>query len=185
MKFESVVSYRAGIYLDPYISFSASSQLTRSYSYSDETKQPISDLLDPLYLTEAFGLGYSTGKIFKTRLGLSLKQTFTDDFPQPFSDDPETPEVEKRKSEIGMESVSQFEFDLSENLRLSSELELFSNMKSISEVDVKWTNLLSARVAKYVDVTLSVDVLYDKDISVKRQIRQSLAIGLTYSAGDD
>jgi len=185
VKFESVVSYRAGIYLDPYISFSASSQLTRSYSYSDETKQPISDLLDPLYLTEAFGLGYSTGKIFKTRLGLSLKQTFTDDFPQPFSDDPETPEVAKRKSEIGMESVSQFEFDLSENLRLSSELELFSNMKSISEVDVKWTNLLSARVAKYVDVTLSVDVLYDKDISVKRQIRQSLAIGLTYSAGDD
>jgi hypothetical protein len=36
-------------------------------------------------------------------------------------------------------------------------------------------------VDKYVDVTLNIKMVYDKDVSKKRQLKQALALGLTYS----
>ena len=70
---------------------------------------------------------------------------------------------------------------LSENLLFTSKLELFPNLEASNEIDVAWDNLLAAKVQECVTVNLSVKILYDRDVSKKRQLRQSLAIGLTYA----
>ena len=64
---------------------------------------------------------------------------------------------------------------------LTSKLELFSNLESFQQIDVKWDTILSAKVARYVDVNLNVKLFYDRDISRKRQLKQALTLGLTYT----
>jgi cytochrome c oxidase assembly protein Cox11 len=51
----------------------------------------------------------------------------------------------------------------------------------LDEVDIKWDNIFSAKISKYIDVNLNVKLFYDKDISEDRQLKQSLALGLTYT----
>jgi hypothetical protein len=62
-----------------------------------------------------------------------------------------------------------------------TKLQLFSNLNRVDEIDVNWDNLFSAKVAEYLSVTLSIVLVYDKDISLQRQLKQTLAVGLTYS----
>jgi hypothetical protein len=40
---------------------------------------------------------------------------------------------------------------------------------------------VTAKVHQYVNVTLNVRLLYDADVSAKRQVKQALALGLSYA----
>jgi len=55
------------------------------------------------------------------------------------------------------------------------------NFKGVEEIDGRWENLLTAQVAKYLNVNFGFEVLYDKDMDDSRQIKQNVAIGLNYS----
>jgi hypothetical protein len=137
--------------------------------------------VDPGYFTQSTGVGRKFGDILQSRLGFSVKETVTDDYPVPYADDPNTEEIEKTKTETGMESVTDLSLTLGENLLFESKLELFSNLEATNEIDVTWDNLLTAKVEEYLSVTLNVRLFYDRDISRTRQIKESVAIGLTYS----
>ncbi|MDA0710881.1 MAG: hypothetical protein O3B73_11800 [bacterium] len=63
---------------------------------------------------------------------------------------------------------------------MSSELTVFSSLKALNETDVNWENLFTAKVAKYVSVTLAVDAVYDRDTIHKWQLREVLSAGFTY-----
>ena len=180
--FESVFTYKVLNSINPYASVTALTQFTAGYDYTVDPKVKISNFMDPGYFTEAIGMEYKTSETFKTRFGLAMKQTVADDFAALWSDDPETDnEVETLRNEIGFESVTDFEYQLSELIIYVTKLELFSNVKRFDEIDVRWDNLFSAKVAEYISVSLNVKLYYDKDISLKRQLKQSLAVGLTYS----
>lgn len=182
IRLESVFSYKLGVLVNPFLSATGETQFAKGYQYSDTGKTAISDFMDPAYFTQSAGVGFSPDDAFKTRLGAALKETFTQDFPKPYADDPETPDViEKIKVEVGIESVSEFSRKLAENILLSSNLQLFSNLVSFQEIDVRWDNIITAKVAKYVDVTFNLKLFYDRNISKKRQIKQALALGLTYT----
>ncbi len=181
IKLESVFTYKMNLYVNPYLAATAETQFAKGYNYTDTGKMAISNFMDPAYFTQSAGLGFSPNEQIKTRLGAALKETITDKYPVPYADDPETSEIEKTKVEFGAESVTDFSRKLAENILLTSKLELFSNLKSFDQIDVKWDTILSAKVAKYVDVTFNVKLFYDKDISKKRQLKQMLALGLTYS----
>ncbi len=181
IKLESVFTYKLGVYVNPYLAATAETQFTRGYDYALQPARAISDFLDPGYFTQSAGLGIEPVKGLKTRIGAALKETYTRNFPQPYADDPNTPTVEKTKVEVGAESVTDFSWKLSETTLFTSKLELFSNLKALDQVDVRWDNLLSAKVAKYLNVNFNVKLFYDKDISRKRQLKQALTIGLTYS----
>jgi hypothetical protein len=58
---------------------------------------------------------------------------------------------------------------------------MFSNLEAINEVDVNWDNLISAKVSEYINVSFNLNLFYDRDISLSRQLKQTLAVGLTYS----
>jgi hypothetical protein len=182
IKIETVYTYKAGFFVDPYVAGTAQTQFSTGYLYEDTGKTAVSGFLDPGYFIESLGVGRSYGEVLKSRLGLAVKETVTDKYPIPYADDPETEdEIEKTRVEYGMESVTDLSLTLSETLILTSRLELFSNLEASNEIDVSWDSLLAAKVHEYVTVGLNVQVSYDRDISKKRQLKQSLAIGLTYT----
>jgi hypothetical protein len=182
IKLETVYTYKAGFFVDPYVAATAQTQFSKGYEYFDSDKTAISDFLDPGYFTQSAGVGRSHRDVVRSRLGFAVKETVTDKYPIPYADDPETQdEIEDTKVETGMESVTDLSLNLGENLLFISKLELFSNLEASNEIDVTWDNLLMAKVSKYVSVDLNVKLFYDRDISKKRQLKQSLAIGLTYA----
>ena len=182
IKFETVYTYKAGFFVDPYVAATAETQFAKGYKYEDQdaSKTAVSDFLDPGYFTQSIGVGRSYRDIVKSRLGFAVKETISKDYR--YADDPETEnKVENTRVEPGMESVTDLSLTLSESLLFTSALGLFSNLEASNEIDVAWMNLLAAKVHEYFVVGLNFQLRYDRDVSKKRQIRQSLAIGLTYA----
>jgi hypothetical protein len=181
----SVYNYLANYHVDPYVAFKFESQFAKGYAYSDSDKVEISNFMDPGYFTESFGIGRKfLGGIVRSRLGAAFKQTVTDKFPMPYADDPETEKIEKVRSKVGAEWVTGVDWPISENLRYISLVDLFSDLKASNAVDVRWDNLLAAKVASFVTVALDFRLFYDRDISTKRQINQALSIGITYTLAE-
>ena len=181
IRLESVFTYKANTYINPYFAVTGESQLTKGFDFSQSPKTEISKILDPGYFTESSGLGFEPFKDFKTRFGVALKQTVASEFASRYSDDPKTAKIEKVRSEVGAEAVTDFSSKLSENILFTTKLELFSNLASFEEIDVRWDNIFSAKVSKYIGVNFNFKLLYDRDISIRRQIKQVLGVGVTYA----
>lgn len=182
IKVESVLTYKLGIYVNPFIAGTAESQFAPGYNYGTDPKTQISGFMDPAYFRESLGIGIEPNKIVKTRLGVAMKQTITSDYPQPFADDPDTKDkIEKTKNEVGAESVTDVSWKVAENSLFTSKLELFYAFKNLNETDVNWDNLLSTKISKYFSVNFNFKLFYDRDISKMRQIKQAIALGLTYA----
>ncbi len=177
---DTALSYRLNHHLNPYAGASARTQFATGYDYKKKPPVPKSAFRDPLYLTQTVGVNLATGRAFRSRLGIGLKETFTRKYTV-YSDDPKTPVVERRKVETGIHSTSSWKLKLGDTLVYDARLKLFSTFEHIDVVDVQWDNAISAQVAKYVAVNLTVNVLYDKDVSYRTQVKQQLAIGLTYN----
>ncbi len=167
--------------MNPYIAATGKTQFIRGYEYSGDAKIEVSNFMDPGYFTESIGVGYAPNDKIKSRLGAALKETITSDFPSPYADDPNTEKIEKTKVEIGAESTTDINFKLNEMILFTSKLELFSNLERVDEIDVNWDNLFSAKISKYISVSLNICLFYDKDINKKRQLKETLAVGLSYS----
>ena len=181
LKLESVMTYKLGSTINPYAAFNAETQMAAGYDYSVEPELQTSAFLDPGYFRESLGAGFAIREGVSTRLGLSMKQTVTTDYAQPFADDPETEEIETLRSEFGLESVTDISWPVSETSLLISKLELFSNLGPLDETDANWDNTLSVKVSEYVNVNMNLKLIYDKDVSVKRQLKQSMAVGVNYT----
>jgi hypothetical protein len=175
IKLESVLTYKHGKYLNPYVAATGETQATAGYRYDPKLK--ISAFLDPGYFRESAGLGYKPSEIIQTRLGVALKQTVTDKYSLRF-----VGEADKNfKNEVGAESVTDINWKVSENTLLTSKLELFSTLVKFDETDVNWDNVITTKISKYFNVNLNVKLFYDKDISARRQIKQALAFGFAYT----
>ena len=183
IKLESVFSYKMSKLLNPFIAVTGETQFAPGYDYTTDSKIQISKFMDPAYLRESAGMGYNPNEIVKTRLGISFKQTITSDYPIPQANPVGTPasETEKVKSEVGAESVTDINWKVSDNSLFTSKLELFSAFKTVQEIDVNWDNILTTKISKYLNVNFNFKLFYDRDISKKRQIKQAIALGLTYS----
>lgn len=93
------------------------------------------------------------------------------------------------RSELGAFSTLNFAKAFGGNLSFKSRLDLFSNYKhNPSNIDVYWTNALTAKVSKYINVALNFDMIYDDDIrnvdpkkGPAPQLLQTLGIGFGYN----
>ena len=179
IEMDGTYSYLAGIFVNPYASASVNTRFTTGYDYSQKPKIAKAGFWDPVYVMQSCGGGISLGKIFKTRLGFALKETFTRRHRQ-YSDDPKTPEQERAKWETGIESRSDLSANLAKEMTYVSKLELFSAFEHIDVADVKWEHLVTAKVAKYVTMKLELQIYYDRDVTAKTQVKQALTVGLTY-----
>jgi len=177
---ESVLTRKLSTVFNPFVAFTAKTQLLSGFQYDGDIKTQVSQFLDPGYFTQSAGIGYSPNEWVTTRFGVAVKETITSDFPIPYADDPVTPEIEKTKVEPGLTSVTDFKRELAENILFISKLDLFSDLEAIDRIDVLWENDIVMTVTKLINVTLEFDLLYDKDVSDERQIRQVLSVGLAY-----
>ncbi len=182
IKLESVLTYKLGVLINPFVAATGETQFAPGYNYGTTPKTQISAFMDPGYVRESAGIGIKPNEIIKTRLGVAVKHTITQDYPAPYADDPKTlTTIEKIKNEFGGESVTDLSWKVAENTLLTSKLELFSAFKTFKETDVNWDNILTTKISKYFNVNFNFKLFYDRDISKMRQIKQAIALGLTYS----
>ncbi len=179
---ETKLVYKIGTYLNPFVAVNARTQFTTGYSYDAATNQPtpISDFMDPLYALQSIGFGYQPEKAFKTRLGLALQEIFVKNYTL-YTDDPATPTIEKSKVEGGLESVTDVEVPLDDNVLFKSKLEMFAPFKHLDVVVVRSDNTIVAKISKYFSANLNVQFVNDANVSPRTQIKEALAIGINYS----
>ncbi len=179
--FETVLSRNVGWVVDTFASVTVRTAVTKGYDYSvADTNIQIVDFFDPGYVSEAIGFTYDQNKIITTRLGLAFQQTFANRFTN-YTDDPETPEIETFKFDTGLESVTEVKYDFLENMTYYSFLRLFSRFTSLDVWDVRWDNIVTAKVNDYINVNFNVTLIHEISQTRKTQLRESLQLGFSYS----
>ena len=180
--FESTLIFQLDWAVSPYAGMTAQTAVANGYNYTIVPAEQIVGFADPFYLTEAVGFIYDRIPNFSTRLGVGLKQTFADKYAPQFSDDPDTPnEIEKFKNETGIESVTEYKLEFMENMSFYTYLRLFGTFDDLSVWDVRWDNIIAAKVNDYISVTFNVLLIYDEDQSLSRQLKEALQLGISYS----
>ncbi len=178
---ESVLIRTLGWFADPYFSNIVRTIIANGYDYKTTPETQIAGFFDPGYISQSLGFAYSVEKLFKFRLGLGFQETFTNRFRQ-YTDDPKTTDKKEAfKFDTGIESVSELELPIDENLLYQSKVRLFSRFNSLDVWDLRWDNLITAKINKYLNVNLNVLIIYEKKQSLRTQIKESLQLGITYN----
>lgn len=179
--FESLLIYKLNSTVNPYASATMRTQFAKGFTYDDTGKgTAISKFFDPAYLTQSVGMIYLPTPELKTRLGLALREMVTSTFTQ-YTDDPTTPEIEKTRVEGGFESVTEGAWSIAENMTYATRLELFDPAKHMDRMYVRSDNTLTAKVNKLLNVSLTVQVINDVNMSPRTQFKEVLAIGFNFA----
>ncbi len=177
IRLESVYTRKVGIPVNPYAGATFLTQFTAGYRYEGDTARvEISNFMDPGFFTQSIGIDYNPNDQFQTRFGAAVKETFTKNHADLYTDD-----STKTKIEYGATSVTEANFKLNKIILFSTRLDLFSDFTTFRQIDVDWDNTFTASIAKYLNVNFNIRIFYDSNLSDKRQIKQSLAVGLTYT----
>jgi len=183
IELESVLTYKIGTSINPYASATFKSQFDDGFKYNDaaNTQIKISSALDPMYLTQAVGVGYQPFSQLKTRLGAALREVF-DDSKYGYADDAKSAvTIEDSKIEGGLESVTDVEIKIEENTLFTAKLEMFAPFNNIDVVVVRSDNTLSSKVNKYIAVVFNVQLINDRSVTARTQIKEGLALGISYT----
>lgn len=176
----TTLTYKVGTFINPYIGSTFKTQFARGYDYSGPSEVGISQFFDPAYFTQSAGIGYQPIPEVKTRLGLAMREIFTRDF-NSFSDDAGTAKVEKSKFDGGIETVVETEWPINETTLFSSKLEVFAPLKELGDTSISFDNTASIKAGKFVTVNINVQIVDDATASKKTQIKQAIALGLSYT----
>ncbi len=167
IKVESVFTPKFWKVVNPYVSVTAETQFDAGYKYSDEGKTKVSQFMDPGYVRESIGMSYKPNDIIQARMGAAMKQVVAEEFGE-------------SSNEVGADAVVDFNYKFSTN-QIKSKVELFSNLVAFDEIDVIWDTDLTAKITKFIAFSFNVKLVYDKDVSSKRQLKQVMGIGVSYS----
>ncbi|NVM00813.1 MAG: DUF3078 domain-containing protein [Candidatus Helarchaeota archaeon] len=178
----SVYTYKYKRALNPFLGGTILTQFATGYDYSITPKVPKSNFFDPVYLQQSVGAGFLLNSSFKTRIGIAIREIISKTYAKwGYTDNPDTPEIEKYKIEKGITSVTTVYKKIEENFLIDSKLEMFSKLDGIKNVDIKFENTFTAQVAKYIVVKFETLIYYDRDISKTIQTKQSLGMGFNFN----
>jgi len=175
---ESVLTYKIGTYINPFVSASLKTQFTEGVKY-DATGSaiPVSNFFDPAYLMQTVGVVYQPGPVVKTRLGAALRETMAKTYAKAYiGDSTKTVNVEG-----GVESVTEVGWTIMENVVLNAKLEIFAPVKHFDRMTVRSDNTLSAKVNKFLSMNLNVYLINDPQVQARTQIKQTLALGFNFT----
>jgi len=178
---ETVFTYKVGWLVEPYASNLIRTPITNGYDYKMIPKEQIVTFFDPGYITQSIGFAYDHSEIIQTRFGLAFEESFADKFAIKYTDDKETTdEIEKFKFESGIESVTDVEYAVFENVVYKSKLRLFSAFDRLDTWDVSMDNVISAKVNSWLNVNFSYLVVHKVSESIYTQTQQALQVGIVY-----
>lgn len=170
----SEFKYKLDVYINPYVAANFKTQFTKGFSYDAlGNATSISDFLEPAFLTQSAGAGYQPIPEVKTRLGAALREIITYTFTKYAGG-------EKTQVEGGLESVTEVDARLDENLFFKAKLELFAAFKKLQEVVVRSDNTVTAKISKYFSTNLNVQFIQERQISPRTQVKQTIALGFSY-----
>jgi len=174
---EVKITYPFGWAADPYCSASFRSPMTESFYYGAQPHRT-ANLWDPVVSYESAGLQYlriiPAGTI-TARSGVALKQTRAMDNTL-LTDNYLTPEIERFKSETGIEFVSEAILAKDSLLQYSGRLALFTTFVNLATWTVRWENELRFRLWKFVGLTIQLQAIYDAVQSTRLQYKQGAMI---------
>lgn len=183
--FESVLSYHIlGWAVNPYFSNIVRSSFTEGFDYKEDPKVKIADFFDPGYITQSLGFTYDKLENIQTRLGVAFQETITksDELAIKYSDDSDTKdEIEKFKFDTGIESVTDANFKLEDNIIYATKLRMFTRFESLDVWDIRWDNTISAKVNNWLNVNLSVILIHEISQTLRTQLKEALQIGIVYT----
>lgn len=177
---ENVLIRKINWALDPYISNMIRTTILNGYDYSTDSAYQTSAFFDPGYITQSIGFAFDRPN-FITRLGLAFQETFANKFRQYTDDLGTTYENEAFKFQTGIESVTEGNLTVAENIFLTSRLRLFSAFETFDVWDVGWDNTFTAKVNDFLTVNVNALLIYEKSQSPKTQFKEGLNLGITYS----
>lgn len=185
---ENLGLYTLHSYVDPYVGLRFESQ------FLDASVPGVNLYLNPKKITESAGVARQFYKKEKdellSRLGFAFRQIITEMVVDTLTEETDT----ETTNDGGIESVTDLKLTLSETLKFTSKLSLykafiFSESDELEgtpqedywkAIDVNWENHLSAAVAKYITVSLYMQLLYDKQIDKRGRLKETLSLGVTY-----
>ena len=177
---ESLFIYKLGTYVNPYGALTLRTQFAPGYDYSTTPETQVSQFFDPAYVTESAGFAYKPVPEFSTRLGVALREAITSRYNQ-YATDLTTHTVHKVWTRGGVESVSELNGNVAENIQIVARLELFAPFKTFDRITVLNDYSLIAKVNKYISTGLTLALINDVNVSARTQMKQALTLGLTYT----
>ncbi|MGN6438917.1 MAG: DUF3078 domain-containing protein [Agriterribacter sp.] len=182
---------KKGWYVGALVNFRT--QFTPGYAYpSDGPKVKTSNFLAPAYALVSPNITYQPKDNFSISLSpATARWTIVNDDSLSsvgaFGVDP----GKKIKTEFGAFATVNYKAKISENASYQGRLDLFSNyLSNPQNIDLYMTNVLLLKVTKLITVSLSVDMIYDDDVTTvdkdgnargpKVQLKQLLGVGLAY-----
>lgn len=165
--------------VNPYFSAQLSTQMAAGYTFTDSSRKQVSAFLNPGYFIQTLGLGISHGEDWAVRMGASVKETISRRFPLPVMGEPGVTESFRR--ELGVQAEGDWKKQIGDESLLTSELDLFSSFKGIERIDVSWDNNITTRFAKYFQTSFQYKIVYDWDLSRRRQVKSVLSFGVQYT----
>lgn len=173
---ESVLSYKLGGLINPYFAATLKTQFARGYKYeSTGNSIGVSNFFDPGYLRQSLGVGMQPIPEVKTRLGVALREIVTSEFTAIYANDAAT------RVAGGLESVTEVNWNLAENIIFTSKLELFEPFKKMDQVIMRNDNTLALKVNKYITTIVNVQLINEAPVSPHTQVKEVIAIGLSYA----
>lgn len=170
---QTLLIYKLGTTVNPYISASLRTQFATGFNYSDTGSVPISKFFDPAYLTQSVGIAYQPVTEVTTRLGVGAREVITSEFGQYYNHGED-------KVQGGFEAITDVHWNFAENMTYTGKLEMFAAFKTLDEILVRSDNTISAKVNKYINVNFNVQLINDVTASPLTQIREGLALGISY-----
>jgi hypothetical protein len=174
---ENVAIYNLGWAVSPFASNSIRSSVARGYDYKVTPEVETANFFDPGYVTQTIGFAYDKYPNIVTRLGLGFQEIFSSSHKE-YTDPANM--VDGFKFETGIESVTDVNYKLADNILLQSKIRLFSQFKSLDVWDVRLDNIISAQVTKFIGVNFTYLLVYEKAQSPLTQTKEGLQIGITY-----
>jgi hypothetical protein len=162
------------------------SQFDRGYRFErvpqtdQEARIFISEIFAPGFLQALIGYTYQRSAFSLTLSPLTGKTTFVlnDSLSNlgAFGVQP----GEKVRFEGGASFIGQLRKQITENISIQSNLNLFANYGFKDPIDVNWETLIRMKVHKYINTTISTHLIFDKDINPEVQFKHVLNVGFEY-----
>jgi hypothetical protein len=185
---ESVGLFDIKAWVEPFVALRFESQ------FIDASNVTAKKYINPILLTESAGIAKQLLKNEKndimTRFGVAVKQNINRNII-----DPDNPEgtITKSSTDGGLEWNTDAKMVFANNLAYIGKLTAYKafyfskkdDFKGTEEdywktVDINWENSIAAQITKFVQVTFYTQLLYDKQISKKGRLKETLALGVTY-----
>jgi hypothetical protein len=170
-------------WVNPFVGVTWDTQFDTGYNYSVDNvvgdNVAVSQFQDPGYLVESLGVGSKIGDVFKVRIGAAARQTFAEG---PYDTITKfTPDGQAVYDQYGMSGMLGLKLSVSQNMLFTSDLNLFSNLYSMDDVDATWDNELSAKVNSWLSANINCNALYNNIQSTAGQFYEGLSLTLSYT----